>query len=51
LALPFGYYATRQVVRKFNQLDKKREEAVDAEEVVEIGVESKVQGSSKVCGD
>ncbi|KAF2811891.1 MFS general substrate transporter [Mytilinidion resinicola] len=31
-ALPFSYYATLQVVKKFNQLDKTREEAVEGSE-------------------
>jgi hypothetical protein len=29
IALPFGYYATLQVVRKFNMLDEKRREAAE----------------------
>ncbi|KAI1650925.1 MFS general substrate transporter [Daldinia loculata] len=31
IALPFSYYATLRVVKKFNELDKKRDEIVDVE--------------------
>lgn len=34
IAMPFGYYATLQVVRKFDELDKKREESSAGDESI-----------------
>jgi len=31
IALPFGYYATLQVIRKFNQLDKQKAKQIAVE--------------------
>lgn len=40
IALPFGYYATLQVVRKFDELDEKRKETENRESILEVSQET-----------